>query len=189
MDRKPRRTVISITDNQPTFQFEASRAAEPPFTLPEYQRGLLVHRTVAAIVDIALVGVAFTLFLIVTLNLAPVTVELNRRTLGVFALAFVGLLIMYFSLFMLGMSQTPGMRLRKIRVVNVEDQPLEPTDAFIRSFGYLVSIAPAFLGLLWAYVDPEHTTWADKVSGTFVRSTEPHAVHAESVGPSTTVEP
>jgi hypothetical protein len=26
-----------------------------------------------------------------------------------------------------------------------------------------------FLGFLWAFIDPEHLTWADKVSGTFVK--------------------
>jgi hypothetical protein len=39
----------------------------------------------------------------------------------------------------------------------------------LRAFGYFISMVPLMLGFAWAVVDPEHLTWADKVSGTYVR--------------------
>jgi hypothetical protein len=39
----------------------------------------------------------------------------------------------------------------------------------MRGLGYLISIVPLMLGFVWAVVDPEHLTWADKVSGTFLK--------------------
>src|SRR2546427_374857 len=65
--------------------------------------------------------------------------------------------------------QTPGMKHRRLTVVTREGSPLDPRQACMRGFGYLISILPVMLGLVWALLDPEHLTWADKVSGTYVK--------------------
>ena len=75
----------------------------------------------------------------------------------------------YLFLFMLSASQTPGMKYRRLVVVNSEDMPLDPKRACLRGFGYLISILPLLLGFVWMLIDPEHLTWADKVSGTYVK--------------------
>ena len=79
------------------------------------------------------------------------------------------LVAVYFFLFMLSISQTTGMRVQGLMAVNRHGEPLEPREAFMRSFGYLVSITPLMFGFLWAFVDPEHLTWTDKVSNTFIK--------------------
>jgi uncharacterized RDD family membrane protein YckC len=70
---------------------------------------------------------------------------------------------------MLSASQTPGMKLRGLVAVSREDTLLDPKEACVRGFGYFVSIVPLMLGFVWAVIDPEHLTWADKVSGTYLK--------------------
>ena len=54
-------------------------------------------------------------------------------------------------------------------VVVGEGQPLDPNRACMRGLGYLISILPLLLGFIWMLIDPEHLTWADKVSGTYIK--------------------
>ncbi len=70
---------------------------------------------------------------------------------------------------MLSASQTPGMKHRRLIVVTKEGRVLDPKHACLRGFGYLISILPVLLGFIWMLIDPEHLTWADKVSGTYVK--------------------
>ena len=61
------------------------------------------------------------------------------------------------------------MKNRRLIAVSREGTLLEPKSACMRGLGYLVSIVPLLLGFVWAVIDPEHLTWADKVSGTFLK--------------------
>ena len=99
----------------------------------------------------------------------PVSFQIDRRVLGVYGAGFFVLVTIYFFLFMLSASQTPGMKWRKLMVVTEQGDPVDPNGAFLRGFGYLISILPVMLGFAWALIDPEHLTWADKVSGTYVK--------------------
>ena len=49
MERKPRRTVIDISQHQSKIDFEEAELS-PPFTFPEYQRSLLIPRFVADVI-------------------------------------------------------------------------------------------------------------------------------------------
>jgi uncharacterized RDD family membrane protein YckC len=61
------------------------------------------------------------------------------------------------------------MKYRRLAVVTRDGQSLDPKQACMRGFGYLVSILPVLLGFVWMVIDPEHLTWADKVSGTYIK--------------------
>ncbi len=168
MQRKGGRTVIDLSKIQPGLDFDdEDYAAE--FTLPEYQRGLLLSRTYAMLTDLVIVFGLYMIFLISTVSEMPVPIPLNRRILGIYCAAYLLFLVVYFFLFMLSMSQTTGMRIHRLVAVNRNGDRLGPTEAFLRSFGYLISVVPLLFGFLWAFIDPEHLTWADKVSGTFVK--------------------
>ncbi len=168
MQRKGRRTIIDISKIQPALDFdEAEHAAE--FMLPEYQRKLLLDRTYAFLIDGGIVLGIYLFFVIATVSEMPESATMNRRVVGIYGAAYLLLVAVYFFLFMLSMSQTTGMRVRGLRAVNRHGDPLKPREAFRRSFGYLVSITPLMFGFLWAFVDPEHLTWADKVSNTFIK--------------------
>ena len=168
MQAKGRRRIIDLSKIQPVLDFdEASHVAE--FTLPEYQRNILITRTYAFLIDISIVSTAYLIFLLATAYEMSVAISLDRTTLGIYGSIYFLFLGVYFFLFMLSMSQTNGMRWFKLIAVNRHGQPLRPQEAFMRSFGYLISIIPLLFGFLWAFMEPEHLTWTDKVSGTFVK--------------------
>jgi uncharacterized RDD family membrane protein YckC len=168
MDRKSKRTVISIEEYQPQLDFEEAEHS-PPFTFPEYQRELLVSRLAAGAADFAIVALIYCIFILATYLEMPDNFSIDRRIAGIYAAGFFVLLTIYFFLFMISASQTPGMKQRQLTVVTQEGSPLDPLHACMRGFGYLVSILPLMLGFLWAWIDPEHLTWADKVSGTYIK--------------------
>src|SRR5262245_61491783 len=51
MDRKPKRTIIAISEDQPQFDFDEAELSLP-FTYPEYQRALLSSRFMADLTDL-----------------------------------------------------------------------------------------------------------------------------------------
>jgi len=168
MERKTKRTVISIQEHQPELDFEEAEHS-PPFTFPEYQRDLLTSRITAGAMDFGIVALIYLVFLATTFLEMPPGISIDKRLFGIYGAGYFILLAIYFLLFMLSASQTPGMKNKKLWVVTKEGQPLNPQHACMRGLGYLISILPVMLGFLWALIDPEHLTWADKVSGTYVK--------------------
>jgi uncharacterized RDD family membrane protein YckC len=168
MDRKIKRTIIDISQDQPELDFDEA-ALSLPFTFPEYQRSLLSLRFLSDLTDMAIVAGIYILFVATTYFQMPDNAPVDKRIVGVYIAGFLLLLGIYFLLFMLSASQTPGMKIRKLIAVNREGIPLEPRMACFRGFGYFVSIVPLLLGFVWAFIDPEHLTWTDKVSGTYLK--------------------
>jgi uncharacterized RDD family membrane protein YckC len=168
MERKAKRTVISIEEYQPQFDFEEAEQS-PPFTFPEYQRELITARITAGAVDLAVVAVIYVVFLLTTFLEMPETASMDKRVLGIYGVCYFALFTVYLFLFMLSASQTPGMKYQRLVVTNKNEQPLDPQQACWRGFGYLISVLPMLLGFIWMLIDPEHLTWADKVSGTYVK--------------------
>jgi len=167
MERKARRTVIDITKHQSTINFEEAELS-PPFTFPEYQKEILFSRFAADAIDIAIVAAIYLVFVAVTYIQMP-DPGLDKRAAGIYLSGLLVMIGVYYLLFMMSTSQTPGMKIRHLAVVTREGVPLDPRSACVRGFGYFISIAPLMLGFIWALVDPEHLTWADKVSGTFLK--------------------
>jgi uncharacterized RDD family membrane protein YckC len=169
MDRKSKRTVISIED-EPQQQLDFEEAAHLlPFTFPEYQRELITARIVAGATDFAIIGGVYLVFILMTFTEFPEGFSLDRRVLGIYGVCFFTLAVIYFLLFMLSASQTPGMKYRRLIVVTREGELLDPKHACMRGLGYLISLLPVLLGFVWIFIDPEHLTWADKVSSTYVK--------------------
>ena len=167
-ERKSKRTVISIEEYQPQLDFEEAEHSLP-FTFPEYQRELIAPRIAAGLTDFGVAAVIYIIFLVTTYVEMPESHSIDKRVLGIYGLCFFALVAIYFFLFMLSASQTPGMKYHRLTVVTKEGQPLDPKHACMRGFGYLISILPVLLGFIWMLIDPEHLTWADKVSGTYVK--------------------
>lgn len=164
--RKTKRTVISIED-QPEFDFEEAEHSLP-FTFPEYQRDVLGPRIAAGLTDFGIVALIYCIFMITTFLEMPDAISIDKRVLGIYGVGFFLLVAIYFFLFMLSASQTPGMKRRRLVVVTKDGLPLDPRRACMRGFGYFISM-PLMLGFVWALIDPEHLTWADKVSGTYIK--------------------
>jgi len=115
------------------------------------------------------VAAIYLVFIIATFLEMPDAAALDRRLAGLYGAGFLLLVAIYFFLFMLSASQTPGMKHRGLTVVTKEGSSLGPQHACMRGFGYLISILPPMLGFLWAVIDPEHRTWADKVCATYLK--------------------
>ncbi len=64
--------------------------------------------------------------------------------------------------------QTLGKRFMGIRIVRVDNQPLDSSTAVIRYIGYFVSSLVFCLGYLWAIFDPQKQAWHDKMAKTIV---------------------
>jgi uncharacterized RDD family membrane protein YckC len=168
MDRKMKRTIIDISQDQPELDFDEA-ALSPPFTFPEYQRSLLSARFAADLIDVGIVAAVYVFFVIISYLQMPAGVVFDRRIAGIYVAGFLLLVGVYFLLFMVCASQTPGMKARQLIAVSREGVSLEPKTACMRGFGYFISMVPLMLGFVWALIDPEHLTWADKVSGTYLK--------------------
>jgi len=168
MERKAKRTVISIEEYQPQLDFEEAEHS-PPFTFPEYQRDLIVPRITAGAVDLSIVAAIYLIFIVVTFFEMPENYTLDKRIIGIYGAGYFALVAIYFFLFMLSGSQTPGMKYQRLIVINKDERPLDARQACMRGFGYLISILSVLLGFIWMLIDPEHLTWADKVSGTYIK--------------------
>jgi uncharacterized RDD family membrane protein YckC len=168
MERKAKQTVISIEEYQPHFDFEEAEQS-PSFTFPEYQRELIIRRITAGAVDLAVVAAIYVIFLLTTFLEMPENFSLDKRVLGIYGVCYFALFTVYLFLFMLSASQTPGMKYQRLMVINKSELPLDARQACWRGFGYLISVLPVLLGFVWMLIDPEHLTWADKVSGTYIK--------------------
>src|SRR5262245_7333038 len=119
MDRKPRRTIIDLSARQPEFDFDEAEHSLP-FTFPEYQRGILPARFAAELIDFIIAALVYVILIVATFMQMPDGISLDRRIAGIYAAGFLVLAGVYFLLFMLSASQTPGMKLSGLIAVNRE---------------------------------------------------------------------
>ena len=101
----------------------------------------------------------------------------GHLTLSTFNLAIVAIItifvaLAYFGAFTALTSTTPGLLWVGIEVRSLQGGPPTLRQSFWRAFGYLVSASALFLGFVWALVDSEGLTWHDRMSDTFLASTD-----------------
>lgn len=126
-------------------------------------------RLMAAIVDVALVMVAFLLFVLVF-----VACTAHPPTGKPALLAAGGLLVGFFALyqwlFFTYAEATPGMHYAKIALCTFEDE--NPTRRAMRGriAAILLSALPLGLGFLWAFLDDDRLAWHDRMTRTYQRS-------------------
>jgi uncharacterized RDD family membrane protein YckC len=86
----------------------------------------------------------------------------------VYRAGLVLLIVGYYALNWLRSGQTLGMRAWRLRTVSVSGKTLTWKAVILRAgFGFL-AWAPAALGVLWLYLDPEHLALHDRLSKTRV---------------------
>lgn len=74
----------------------------------------------------------------------------------------------YYALNWLRSGQTLGMRAWRLRTVTDSGQPLNLRAVILRECFGFIAWAPAALGVLWLYLDPEHLALHDRLSKTRV---------------------
>lgn len=103
------------------------------------------------------------------------TFELLRPALepytGVFAIAYAALSLvsfLYRPLCHATWGKTLGKFIFRLRVVTTEGGPIGLRKSFLRYLGYIISLLPFGLGVLWVVYDPQKQGWHDKMAGTYV---------------------
>jgi len=144
------------------------RGALTGFDLP-MQTASLEDRVMAGVVDLALVGAGFLLFVLVFVACTVHPPTGKPAEVGA-AVVFLGFALMYQFLFFKFGSDTPGMRYAKIALCTFDDE--NPTrQTMLRRIGALVlSASPLGLGILWAFFDDDRLGWHDRISKTYQRS-------------------
>lgn len=151
----PEHTANAVLESQvEAVIFCDARAASP------------AHRFIATALDGSLILTALGLF-VGSFAIGGGSVSLDKNT--VFALAAGAALIWFFYhlLFCLANGDTPGMRWTQLQLVNFDGRRPRRDQRVQRLFASCLSIAAAFLGIIWALVDEESLTWHDHISKTF----------------------
>ncbi|MDQ3340749.1 MAG: RDD family protein [Myxococcota bacterium] len=143
------------------------------------------RRFAAAIVDLAIViPVSLIITLIVSkiggVHLPPSNIRLldvdlwidlvlatDPALLMAFVL-FTGIGMTYLLVFHIILGRTLGMRLFKLRVIDVYGERPSPARCIARCAGYLAGVATLFLGFLWMGFDSEKRGLHDWIAGTYV---------------------
>ncbi len=141
-------------------------------------------RALAAAIDLAVVVPLATLVVLVVGKLAGVSlpqrvglldldmwIDLVLATdpalvMGLTLLLGIGLV--YLLVFHILLGCTLGMRVLRLRVIDVYGDPPSPARCIARCAGYVASVATLFLGFLWMGFDSEKRALQDWIAGTYV---------------------
>jgi uncharacterized RDD family membrane protein YckC/proteasome lid subunit RPN8/RPN11 len=164
-----RRTVDKQQNARQSEQARSPLSYSPLSEMLPLHVAPMEDRLMAAIVDVALVMVAFLLFLLVFVACTthPPT---GKPALMAAGALLVGFFALYQWLFFTYAEATPGMRYAKIALCTFEDE--NPTRQAMRGriAGLLLSALPLGLGFLWALFDDDRLGWHDRMTRTYQRS-------------------
>ena len=76
--------------------------------------------------------------------------------------------ILYLLFFQITMAQTLGMRVLKVKIIDIYGDPPTTSRAALRTAGYLLCLATGGLGFLWTGFDSEKRGLHDWIAGTYV---------------------
>jgi uncharacterized RDD family membrane protein YckC len=148
---------------------DSGQVDSPIFDLFPLHVAPIEDRLMAGIVDVALVLIAFLLFVLV---FAACTTHLPTGKSAIISagMAVVAFFLLYQWLFFTYADSTPGMRYARIALCTFDDE--NPTREALRwRIGALfLSAIPLGLGFLWALLDEDHLGWHDRISKTYQRS-------------------
>ena len=187
---EPTPAPAAEVDTEPT-RAPVAVAAAVPAARPSRREASTVYvvgfwkRLAAAAIDLAIVIPAAMLITLIASKLAGVPLPpSNIRLLDVdmwidLVLAADGAVVMgivltlaigmtYLLVFQILVGRTLGMRVLKIKIIDVYGEKPSPARCLARCGGYLASVATLFLGFLWMGVDSEKRGLQDWIAGTYV---------------------
>ncbi len=167
-----------------------ARDAEPPVR-PSRRDAPVVHvvgfwkRAVAATVDLAIVIPTALLLTFLVSKISGIRLPANNLRVSdidlwidlvlaadpalVMAMVmFTAVGLVYLFVFHIVLGRTLGMRLLKLRVIDVYGERPSPARCAARCAGYLASAATLCLGFLWMGFDSEKRALQDWIAGTYV---------------------
>jgi uncharacterized RDD family membrane protein YckC len=91
-----------------------------------------------------------------------------RIVLPIFLPLATILVLTYFTFFHGAWGQTIGKMIFRLRVLKTDGQPLTFSRALARTFAYILSAIPFFLGFFWVAFTSKKRAWHDAIAGTMV---------------------
>jgi uncharacterized RDD family membrane protein YckC len=131
----------------------------------------LAQRRRAALLDTALLLFSYGAFLSLFAALGG-RFALSKPDVAVVAATIALFYALYVALFTFFGGSTPGMMLIHLQVVAFDGASPTPGQLLWRSFGYLVSAGMLMFGFLAALWDEDHLTWHDRISQTYLTSSD-----------------
>ncbi|GGH03146.1 RDD family protein [Silvibacterium dinghuense] len=126
-------------------------------------------RLMAALVDLALVSIAFLLFVLVFVASTP-HLPVGKPAVAAAGGVLVVFFVIYQWLFFSFSEGTPGMQYAKIALCTFEDENPTRKEMRGRIAALLLSALPLGMGFLWAVLDDDRLTWHDRITRTYQRS-------------------
>lgn len=128
----------------------------------------LNRRLMALVVDVSLTFAAFLSLAMLLISRAGYLLGLRTFEL-VTVLAVLAVGAAYQALFVELARDTPGMRYAGIALSTLEGQLPSREQRYMRLAGFLLSVVPLGLGLVWAIFDDDHLMGHDRLSKTYLR--------------------
>lgn len=136
-------------------------AVELPIRPAEFSR-----RICAGLIDCALIGAAFALFVAVSHVLLPKLTLTKPMLLAAIALA-AGFWAVYQYLFLVYRTTTLGMHFAGVRLSTFKGSTPGRRQRFRRLLALYFSTASLMMGWMWAFVDADALCWHDRISQTY----------------------
>ena len=146
----------------------------PAATLPQApvsSAAPLSERRRAALVDVGLLVFSYG-GMLALFSVLGGRIGWNKVDLTVVGATFALFYTQYFALFTVFGGSTPGMMLRRLRVVSFDGHVPTSRQMVRRSVGYAISAGTCMLGFIWALWDDDHLCWHDRISQTYLAPLE-----------------
>jgi uncharacterized RDD family membrane protein YckC len=170
--RPQRPPARRVSENQQALNF-AEHAATPildsqvdAVIFCDARAASAAHRFIATALDASLILTAMGLF-VGSFAIGGGPVNLDKTTISALVAGAALIWFFYHLLFCLANGDTPGMRWTQLQLVNFDGRRPRRDQRMQRLFSSCLSVAAAFLGIIWALVDEESLTWHDHISKTF----------------------
>lgn len=162
---------IRLDANPATERAHGQRAGSGSSQHPDspLQPAPFEDRLMAGIVDVALVLVAFLLFVLVFVACTAHPPTGKAAFTGA-AIALAAFFVLYQLLFFSFAEGTLGMRYAHIALCTFDDNNPDRKAMRSRVLALLLSALPLGLGFIWAFFDEDRLSWHDRISRTYQRS-------------------
>jgi uncharacterized RDD family membrane protein YckC len=143
------------------------------------QPASLWQRSLSGLMDVAIVLAAGLMFAVTFVKLAEVVP--TSRLAGLCAIAVGTMIWLVFQyIFLVYGRGTPGMRISGMELCNFAGRHASRFARRCRALGTVLSGLSLGLGYAWSFVDEDTLGWHDRISGTYLRKSNPSAISTQS---------
>jgi uncharacterized RDD family membrane protein YckC len=170
---------VVASEPPPPLQRPSRREAPTVFVVGFWKRAAAAAIDLAIVIPVALI-ITLIVSKIAGVHLPPKNMHLTDLDLwidlvlatdpalimGIVLMLAIGLTYLVVSHIVLG--RTLGMRVLKLKIIDVYGDPPSPARCLTRCAGYFACVATLFLGFLWVGFDSEKRGLHDWIAGTYV---------------------